>query len=118
MFLLEKRQRINFLWDFYGEMLTRRQYEVIELYFKHDLSLGEISQELQISRQAAHNLIQRTVQSLEKMEKKLGLYERHLNQREELENILKELEKVETAGAENREKLGEAIRKLKELLEK
>ncbi|HHX77580.1 MAG TPA: RNA polymerase subunit sigma-70, partial [Firmicutes bacterium] len=98
-------------------MLTRRQYEAIELYFKHDLSLSEISQELQISRQAAHDLIQRTVKSLEKMEKKLGLYERHLRQRHELNNILKELEKVETTGEENSKKLNEAVRKIKELLE-
>lgn len=61
------------LYDFYGKLLTPKQREVMRLYYEEDLSLGEIAEELKISRQAVHDILRRSEQALEKYEKKLGL---------------------------------------------
>lgn len=96
---LEVRERINFLYDFYGELLTRRQQQILELYYNHDLSLGEISSETGISRQAVHDLLKRSAATLEKLEKKLGLFERHIAQVKELETVAELLRQEIREGA-------------------
>ena len=115
--MLEKRQRINLLYDFYGEMLTQRQQEILEYYYKHDLSLGEISQETDISRQAAHDILGRSEQTLEKMEDKLGLYRRHVSQEKELRALLELLEGIERQ-APQLPQTREAMLRVTSLLEK
>ena len=40
---MAKDLKISFLLDFYGEMLTQKQREVIEYYYNDDLSLAEIA---------------------------------------------------------------------------
>lgn len=71
---------INLLYDFYGQMLTEKQRQVIELYFGLDLSLSEIAIELGISRQAVHDLLRRSQQILEHYEQRLGLVDRFATQ--------------------------------------
>ncbi|MEG1774742.1 MAG: sigma factor-like helix-turn-helix DNA-binding protein, partial [Oscillospiraceae bacterium] len=39
---MAKNLKISVLYDFYGELLTEKQQEVIELYYNEDLSLAEI----------------------------------------------------------------------------
>ncbi len=51
--------KVNWLLDHYGELLTSRQKDVLELHYGDDLSLSEIAEELEISRQAVHDSIQR-----------------------------------------------------------
>lgn len=72
--MLEEVNRINLLYDIYSPLLTERQQEVMQLYFSDNYSLAEIATEFGISRQAVHDLIQRTLSSIEKFEEKLGLY--------------------------------------------
>ncbi len=113
--MLKKRERINFLWDFYGDLLTKRQLQIVELYYKHDLSLGEISEELNISRQAAHDVLKRSIQTLEELESKLLLYEKFINQQQELKYILKLLNQVKTKQIEEKEIL-EVINRVKSFM--
>ena len=49
--------RQSLLYDFYGELLTQRQKEVIELYNEENLSLAEIAEEFGISRQGVHDAL-------------------------------------------------------------
>ncbi|UNC92747.1 YlxM family DNA-binding protein [Candidatus Contubernalis alkaliaceticus] len=86
--MLEKTTRVNLLYDFYGPLLTKKQQNIIELYFQHNLSLGEIAKEQQVSRQAVYDLINRSVRSLEKFEAKLQLCSRYQGQKEKLSEIL------------------------------
>lgn len=72
--MLDQINRINLLYDIYAPLLTDRQQEVIQLYFSDNYSLGEIAAEYNVSRQAVHDLIQRALAAIEKLEKKLGLY--------------------------------------------
>lgn len=69
---IEKTERINNLLDIYGNILTDKQKEVMEMYFQYDLSLNEISLNLNVSRNAVYDLIKRTTSLLEKYENKLN----------------------------------------------
>lgn len=64
------------LYDYYGELLTNRQRECFELRYYQDLSLGEIGQELSISRQGVFDNLSRTEALLNKMEEKTGCVRR------------------------------------------
>ena len=64
------------LYDYYGDLLTDRQRECFELRYYQDLSLGEIGQELNISRQGVFDNLNRTEALLKKMEEKTGCVRR------------------------------------------
>ncbi|QDJ24128.1 putative DNA-binding protein [Pediococcus pentosaceus] len=70
---IEKNNRINSLLEFYEQLLTPKQKEYITLYYADDYSLGEISEEFQVSRQAVYDNIKRTANILEKYEQQLHL---------------------------------------------
>ncbi len=79
----QQRIRLGRLYDIYGPLLTAKQQSCMELYFCDDLSLAEIAAELDVSRQAVHDLIHRVEQLLERYETKMKLLERE-NRQEEL----------------------------------
>lgn len=76
MFLLEKKIRMGELFDFYGQLLTERQQEFIDLYYYQDLSLGEIAERYAVSRQAVYDNLHRSEKILEEYEAKLQLLTR------------------------------------------
>ena len=75
----KQRIRLGRLYDVYGPLLTAKQQSCMELYFCDDLSLAEIAAELDVSRQAVHDLIHRVEQILERYETKMKLLEREEN---------------------------------------
>ncbi|MDR3264680.1 MAG: DNA-binding protein [Synergistaceae bacterium] len=85
---LERRVRANVLYDLYGPLLTERQRSVYEMRYFSDLSLAEIAEAVNVTRQAVHIAVNRTVERLEALERDLGLAGRL----ERLENRIKELE--------------------------
>lgn len=64
------------LYDYYGALLTERQQECFELRYNQDLSLGEIGQELGISRQGVFDNLSRAEALLKNMEAKTGCVRR------------------------------------------
>ena len=76
------------LYDYYGDLLTDRQKECFELRYNQDLSLGEIGQELGISRQGVHDNLLRTESLLKNMEQKTGCVRRDQRCRRVLDEIL------------------------------
>lgn len=87
--LIEKTNRMNFLFDFYQALLTEKQRTYMELYYLDDLSLGEIAESYKVSRQAVYDNIRRTEAMLEEYEEKLKLFEK-FQQRQEILNELTE----------------------------
>ena len=71
---MAKNLEICSLLDFYGNMLTEKQLDIMDLYYNDDLSLGEIADRLGISRQGVHDAVKRGEEVLWDYEKKLGLY--------------------------------------------
>ena len=76
------------LYDYYGDLLTERQRECFELRYYQDLSLGEIGQELGISRQGVFDNLSRTEAMLKKMEEKTGCVRRDRACRKAAQRIL------------------------------
>ena len=76
------------LYDYYGALLTDRQRECFELRYNQDLSLGEIGQELGISRQGVHDNLVRTEALLTNMEEKTGCVKRDMACRKAVRTIL------------------------------
>ena len=64
---------MNNLFDAYGTLLTKRQYEILSLYFQEDLSYSEIGENLEISRAAVMDAVHRGTDLLEKYEKNIGM---------------------------------------------
>ena len=82
---MAKNLQISFLLDFYGEMLTEKQREMIEYYYNEDLSLAEIADNQGITRQGVRDSIKRA--QLLEMEERLGLARRFREMREGLSQI-------------------------------
>ena len=101
---------ISFLLDFYGQMVTKRLYEILDLHYNNDYSLGEIAQELNISRQGVYDNIKRGKAALFEMEQKLGLVARFNRQKEKASEILNIIEEIdaETLSCKDRESLQKA----------
>ena len=73
---MEKIVEQGLLYDFYGELLTDHQRKVYEDAVYNDLSLVEIAEEYDISKQGVHDLLKRCTNSLEGYEKRLHMIER------------------------------------------
>lgn len=85
---VEKLVEIGILFDFYGKLLSKKQYSVVELYYIHDLSLSEIGEELNISRQGVYDTLKRAEQKLYKFEKDLGLIKKFNSGHDSLRKII------------------------------
>ena len=64
------------LLDFYGQLLTKNQFECLDLHCNQDMSMSEIAEELGISRQGVYDFINTGRKRLVAYEEKLGLYSR------------------------------------------
>jgi predicted DNA-binding protein YlxM (UPF0122 family) len=73
---MAKNLEITLLLDYYGEMLTDKQRELIGSYYNDDLSLAEIAQNEGITRQGVRDAIKRAEAQLTEMEQRLHFAER------------------------------------------
>ncbi len=74
--------RMTMLFDFYGDLLTDRQKEFYDLYYNDDLTLAEIAENYDITRQGVRDIIVRAERTLEDIEEKTGLIRRYREIRE------------------------------------
>ncbi len=74
--MMEKIVEQGLLYDFYGELLTDHQRKIYEDAVYNDLSLVEIAEEYDISKQGVHDLLRRCTKSLEGYEARLHMIER------------------------------------------
>lgn len=96
--MIEKVLEISMLYDFYGELLTDKQKDVIELYYNDDLSLGEISETLGISRQGVYDMIKRSEKQLHRYEERLGLVGKFNMQKSKVVEAYKLLQDIDDDG--------------------
>ena len=87
--MFEKIVEVGILFDFYGKLLSDKQYNIVELYYINDLSLSEIGEQLQISRQGVYDILKRAEKSLYTYEDKLRLVEKFNQNNTKIEEILK-----------------------------
>ena len=73
---MDKKVYLNILYDFYKELLTDKQQNYFEDYYCNDLSLSEIAENENVSRNAVHGQLKIIVERLEEFESVLKLYEK------------------------------------------
>ena len=117
--MIEKIVEVGNLFNFYGRLLTDRQYIVMELYYIYDYSLAEIGEELDISRQAVYDTIKRSEQKLYEFEETLNLLEKFNLNKKEIEKLGLVVKEIETE-AKNIENfiIVEKTQELRELIVK
>lgn len=117
---MSKDMTVTMLYDFYGDMLTEKQAEAIDLYYNEDLSLAEIAEPLGISRQGVRDNIKRGEKQLFELEEKLGLVKRFMQIGEKLSDVsalLTNMRQYETMYVHSH-KLAVAMKELSERIDK
>ena len=76
---MSKNLDVAVLLDFYGAMLTDKQRDAIDLYYNQDLSLSEIAELQNITRQGVRDSIKRGEVFLYDLEDKLHMFETYIN---------------------------------------
>ena len=92
---MEKNVEVSMLLQIYGELLTEKQYRVIDYYYNQDLSLSEIAENEKITRQGVRDIIKKGEKKLFEYEEKLMFMKRTLNQEKKIEKALSELTKIQ-----------------------
>lgn len=97
---LIKNEQLGDLYAYYGNLLTKGQQDYFEDYYYNDLSLGEIADNHQVSRQAVYDNLRRSSSALEKYEVKLHLKRDYAKIDEQLTSALNDLEAGKNGAAQ------------------
>lgn len=116
---MDELYNISMLLDFYGQLVTKRQFDILDLHYNSDYSLGEIAEELNISRQGVYDNIKKGKAALYKLEQKLGLVSRFARQKNKADGILKLIGSIDASllSERDREILEDASREIGSLME-
>lgn len=118
--MYEKIVQIALLFDFYGQLLTEKQIDIIDMHYNNDLSLSEISEQVGISRQGVYDTLKRAEKTLFEYEDKLGLVNRFLKQKESLfdvNNMLNQILDIEENNIDIiKSKISDTISYIKKLI--
>ena len=100
---------MTLLFDYYGDLLTERQRMCFDLRHNQDLSLGEIAEELNVSRQGVHDNLSRAEALLRNMEEKTGCVRRDLACRRVAEKVRRIAEQLQKSDDTNVSGLAQQI---------
>ena len=100
---MEKNVEISVLCQLYGKVLTEKQYEVLTDYYNNDLSLSEIAENNNITRQAVTDIIKKGETRLYELEDGISLMKKVLQERKIISNITSELNEIKELTNSNKE---------------
>lgn len=106
----------SLLYDFYGELLTDKQKDIVDMYYNNDFTLSEISEQIGISRQGVYDALKRAENTLEDYEKKLGLVEKLLQQKSLLKKISSMLDQILSSELQDSDILKNRIIEIKNII--
>ena len=109
---MEDRIEISLLMDFYGSLLTEKQRNIMELYYNEDLSLAEIAELNNTSRQAIHVLIKRCYKQFLAYESKLNLLQKSFEKEKKIINLLEKINEKYSLSNEDYTSYKEALENL------
>ena len=92
---MEEKVILSMLIQTYGKLLTEKQYQIMDDYYNNDLSLSEIAQNHNITRQAVRDIIKKGEKKLFEYEEKLLFMKWTLNTEKKIEKVLSELTKIQ-----------------------
>lgn len=113
---MEERVELSFLLDFYGPLLTEHRRELMSLYCDEDLSLAEIADQMEITRQGVSDAVNKARRQLNDYETKLGLVARYRALSEQATKCLQALNEI-PINAENQSALTRARQALENIIQ-
>lgn len=98
----QTRAEIALLLDCYGSLLTERQRQMAEWYFQDDLSLAEIADMTEITRQGVRDGLKKAEATLFRLEEQLGVARRYRARKKLLSEALAAAEDLPSGEAKDR----------------
>ena len=92
---MEKNIEISILSQIYKDILTEKQFEILDQYYNNDYSLSEIAENYNITRQAVRDNIKNGESKLYDLENKLGIMKKNEKQQKIIEDIITKLDNLE-----------------------
>lgn len=86
---MEEKIKISILLELYGNLLTEKQYEFMDYYYNNDLSLSEIAENQNITRQAVREVLTKSKNKLKEYEEKLKFLKKEKEIETQIENLSK-----------------------------
>ena len=106
---MEQNVKISMLNQIYGGLLTKKQNEIIDDYYNNDLSLSEIAENHEITRQAVRDILKKSEKKLFEYEETLNIMEKNLKREKKIENTNKQPRQRDI---ETNKKYSKGIRKI------
>ena len=91
---MDKHVKVSMLWQIYGKLLTKKQYNVLNDYYNNDLSLSEIAENNKISRQGVRDILMKGEGKIFEYEEKLAIMKKTKLQEEQIQLILSQLSEI------------------------
>ena len=114
---MEKNVEISVLCQLYGKVLTEKQYEVLNDYYNNDLSLSEIAENNNITRQAVRDIIKKSENKLYELEKSISLMKKILDEEKIVAKINNQLNEIENLTSSDK-KIKSKIQNIRKELDK
>ncbi len=99
---MEKNVKISILLQIYGNLLTEKQNTVLDDYYNNDLSLSEIAENNNITRQAVRDNIKKGEQKLFEFEEKLRIMEKTMIQEQKISDIIAKITKIKSNSSDKK----------------
>ena len=99
---MEKNVKISILLQIYGNLLTEKQNTVLDDYYNNDLSLSEIAENNNITRQAVRDNIKKWEQKLFEFEEKLRIMEKTVIQEQKISDIIAKITKIKSNSSDKK----------------
>jgi Uncharacterized protein conserved in bacteria len=115
--MFEKIIEISMLYDFYGQLLTAKQQELLKLYHEDNYSLSEIAENYGISRQGVHDSVKKAEKALHEYENKLGLIDKFTETEEAITEIDFEINRLREENRDN-SLLAERLEHIKSIIDR
>ena len=84
---MEEKIQISILLSLYGNLLTKTQQKYMDLYYNEDLSLSEIGENENITRQAVRTILVKSKNKLQEYEKDLKFMQKENRIKEQIEKL-------------------------------
>ena len=109
---MEKNIEISILSQIYKDILTEKQFEILDQYYNNDYSLSEIAENYNITRQAVRDNIKSGETKLYDLENKLGLMKKMQKQEELVNGIISKLDSLNIQDKKTLESIKKDLKKL------
>jgi hypothetical protein len=112
---MDNNVKISVLLEIYGKLLTEKQFTLLDDYYNNDLSLSEIAENQNITRQAVRDNLKKGENNLLEYEEKLELMKKFEMQSKSINKILADLKQIEVS-KNSEQKLNQIEKNLMDLL--